>query len=90
MGVTVDYQLYSGTKTSSSNAGDIAMPQPIVYQLQMQIDRVENGRKVAEERANQNEHLLNQKLVEMAQLQTVLRHQNKVCSDSQPQVTSSV
>lgn len=78
MGVIIDFQLYSGANTSSCNSGDVAKNQLIVHQLQMQIDRVENGRKVAEGRANQNEHLLNQKLVELAQLQTVLTHQNKV------------
>jgi hypothetical protein len=49
-----------------------------VRQLQLQLERAEAKWKMADDRARSNEHLLNQKLVEISKLQTVVAKQNKV------------
>ena len=45
---------------------------------EMQLSRAENKAKLAEERAEKNEKLLNQKILELSKLQGTLTQQTKV------------
>ena len=47
-------------------------------QLQLQLQRAESKWKMSDDRARSNEHLLNQKLVEISKLQSVVAKQSKV------------
>ncbi len=48
-------------------------------QLDFQRQRAENRAKLAEDRADKNESMLNQKIMELSKLQGTLTHQTKVC-----------
>lgn len=46
--------------------------------MDLTIQRAENRAKLAEDRANKNDILLNQKLLELSRVQETLTHQTKV------------